>query len=175
MKVNLGNDSVAHQALIKLIEGNFRELSEEDEIHVTELIAPPCIRRETRAHYNEIEIDAANAIATLNGIIGHSILEHATDTRTSITEFSFNTVVGGMKILGRLDALTDFKLSGRDLQATLLDYKTTNADTFKYLLEGGAKDEWIQQINIYKYILEVYWPSIKPLLVAQCASFAFCQ
>jgi len=173
MKVNLGVDSRLHGALIKLIEDNVRELSKENEIHVTELIAPPCIRKETRSHYDEIEIDPGTAIATLNGIIGHSILENSTDNSVAITEFSINCSIANMRVLGRVDALTDFTLQGTELHATLIDYKTTNADSFKYLIMDGAKDEWIQQLNIYKYILETQWSSIKPLLVQRAEESGF--
>lgn len=169
-----GSTELMHQALVKAVEETLRPPGKPEEIHVTSLIAPPCIKRETEAHWDELEVDIGSAIAAFNGIVAHKVLEDATDKTRCITELSLEASVDGMQILGRLDALFNLYLDSEGkLHGTLVDYKTTNATSYKFILSDGAKDEWVQQVNIYKYILETHWNELKDSIYQQAVSNGF--
>lgn len=168
--------ALIHQALVKSVEDSFRPPGKPNEIHVTSLIAPPCIKRETEQHWEEIEIDIGTAIAAFNGIVAHKVLEDATDKTECITELTLKAVIDDMELVGRADALFNLYLDDNNvLHVTLLDYKTTNANSFKFIVNDGPKDEWIQQINIYKYILETQWLNLKQSIIEQAKNNGFAK
>lgn len=132
--------------------------------HVTELLQPPCIRQELKKHKDDITVDIRSAIASLTGIIGHEIFQTFVSD-DSLNELSIHKdVTDNIKIVGRMDSLYGLWLDEkkRVLHASIKDYKTSNANSIKFLLKSkGPKDEWVQQLNIYKWITETEFKNLK--------------
>lgn len=109
---------------------------------VTGLIAPPRMKALERAHWDEIEEDAADRIWSLLGQIGHGILERAADPTEALTEQRLFIERFGWTISGQFDRLTL-------LDGALQDYKFSST----YTVKNGVKPEWEAQLNCYNLLL----------------------
>lgn len=112
-------------------------------ISVTELIGPPLIRQ-MRNHYNDVvEQDVSKLIYSVLGTAVHSVIHQNdsfyNDDKPEYHECQMSLEMFGWKITGQCDFLS---------QVELLDFKVTSI--FAFLL--GAKEEWIAQLNLYRYM-----------------------
>lgn len=112
------------------------------DISVTEMLAPPQQVRLLREYQNDLVEDASDRIWALLGQAVHSIIERATKGANLLTEVTIYTTVLDWKIKGTVDHVT----IDENAQA---DFKVTTV----YKLRDGIPIEWIQQANIYRYIL----------------------
>jgi len=109
---------------------------------ITELIRPPRIAALERHHADEIEEDAIDRLWALMGSAAHEVLRRS--AKTGIIEERAIVEIDGFKIGGQLDyAVSD---------DTLWDYKLTSV----WAAKDGAKPEWIQQLNCYRYMASKY-------------------
>jgi len=111
---------------------------------VTELILPPRILQLRRRHQDEIMVDASERIWLLLGNAVHYILAKG-KVINSLPEEKLEVKFDGIKVRGRPDLLHG---------DTILDYKITSVWNAIYSPEG--KDEYIQQLNLYRYLYHLY-------------------
>lgn len=117
-------------------------------LSVTELISTPQVRWLKIKHWEHIEEDAADRVWALVGSALHKILQdHAVQTN-SIAEEYMKMEVLGYEIRGVLDLLSDDVMSLGE-GGVIDDYKMCSW----YAVKDGAKEEWVQQLNIYAAML----------------------
>lgn len=118
---------------------------------VTELLLPPQLAALRLKHDSEIEEDASERIWLLLGSAGHEVLRRS--AKSGIVEETITIELGGAVVKGQSDyVVTD---------DTLWDYKFTSV----WAVKEGARDEWIQQLNCYRFMLSKYGVSIKKLTI----------
>jgi hypothetical protein len=114
---------------------------------VTELMSPPKIRRMREQYDDEIEIDATKLIASQLGTFMHAKLEGKVVEGYTNEERIFHSI-DGITISGAID-LQEHTEEG----TVIIDYKFVGAwSVIQYRL--GKKDDWITQLNIYKWLIE---------------------
>lgn len=114
------------------------------DISVSELWSPPQIKHLTRTHNDDLEVDVVDQIWTLLGDCVHVILERAAiNLPDRITEERFFVEHEGKIIGGKPDTLA---LS----ESVLQDWKVTSTWT---ILRDSRKEEWINQLNTYAWML----------------------
>jgi hypothetical protein len=132
----------------------------EADISVTELIAPAQQRALMRRHAAELEEDASDRLFALQGQLIHSLLERANVQHqlADIAERRLFADIAGWRVSGQLDNL----ILGDD--NVLQDYKYTSV----WSVKNGAKDEWIAQLNILRWLLDAndYVPPERLQIVA---------
>jgi hypothetical protein len=114
------------------------------DISVTEMLIPPQMRHLLAKHEDEIEEDLSDRIAALRGRSLHYLVELAAQQNyNTLAEKSIYTECLGWQIKGQFDLV----LIG---EGELIDVKTCKA----YKVKGGkVPSEWVQQTNIYRYML----------------------
>jgi hypothetical protein len=112
-------------------------------ITVTQLCSPAQKLNLERLHASELEMDVIDTVPALLGQALHHILERAGPAApTHVPERRLATVHDGWTISGKSDLYeTDDK--------TIYDYKNSSVWTYVF-----GKVEWIQQLNIYRWISE---------------------
>jgi len=111
---------------------------------VTELMSPPRIRR-LREQYNDvIEQDVSDMLWSMMGSALHVVMERG-QTPNYITEERLFASIDGVTISGAIDLQQ--KVEGG---VVLIDYKFTSAWSVM-----NTKEDWIQQLNVYKWLVEV--------------------
>lgn len=113
-------------------------------ISVTGLLKPPRIGLLFQKYSNLIEKDVVDYIWQLQGRAMHKILEQGGDEH-HLPEERLYTEIRGWRISGAADL--QIKQPG---VAKITDYKNTSS----YAVMHG-KDEWEQQLNCYRYLVEV--------------------
>lgn len=113
-------------------------------ISVTTLINPPRIHFIKCKHWDEITEDVVDSIWKVLGSAAHAIMERS-EGKQDIVEERLNKEVNGITISGAFDL---YDSTTKEIH----DYKTTSAWTIVYNPLG--KDEWVQQQNIYAWLLE---------------------
>lgn len=132
----------------------------EADISVTELLTPPQLRKLKIDHYDELEEDVADRIASLRGQAFHVILERAAAGNPDMMiEKTVYAEYAGWKIKGQIDHVL---LSSGEL----FDFKETNA---RKVRGGVLPREWEQQTNIYRRMLH----REKGIQIGGIAVFAF--
>lgn len=111
---------------------------------VTELLAPPQLVRLRNEHTSEIVEDASDRIWSLLGQAVHAIIERASDHTDTLSEVTLITNFEDTTIKGTFDHLT---ISSSELN----DFKVT---TVWKLAGGQIPEEWIEQTNIYRWMLK---------------------
>lgn len=111
---------------------------------VTELLAPPQLVRLRNKHAAEIIEDASDRIWSLLGQAVHAIIERASDSADTLSEVTLITNFENTTIKGTFDHLT---ISSSEL----MDFKVT---TVWKLAGGQIPEEWVQQTNIYRWMLK---------------------
>ena len=118
--------------------------SEGSNISATGLIQPPRIRQLTQRLGDALEVEAADQLYALSGSAMHAVFEWAgktLDPKRYVFERRLFAEVDGWTISGQIDVI--------DLETfTIQDYKETSYWVAIY----GAKDEWTQQMNIYRWL-----------------------
>lgn len=110
----------------------------DSDISVTQLISPPYQRR-LRQTVEPVE-DVAERLFSLYGQLAHGLLERAGLKVGSNVETRLFTEVSGWKVSGQYDLYED---------KILYDYKFTS---FWSVKGGEAKKEWVQQLNLLRYL-----------------------
>ncbi|KKM16850.1 hypothetical protein LCGC14_1681690 [marine sediment metagenome] len=116
-----------------------------DRLYVTQLFAPPMMRRLMINHYDEIENDVIDYYYRILGTAVHSVIEQAAKDRIGIStevRVAMPKEWFGIQITGRIDWI-DY------IDSILADIKTASAA----IAGRGVKDDWVYQGNIYRYML----------------------
>lgn len=111
---------------------------------VTEIISPPRIQILRRRHWNEMEVDVTELLWQFMGKAIHSIAEHGVVVN-HITEERLYYEVNGVTLSGAID----LQHLQTDNTVNITDYKFTSVWALR-----ADKDDWHQQQNIYKHIVE---------------------
>lgn len=110
---------------------------------VTELMSPPKIRRLREQFDDAIEGDVSDMLWSMLGSALHVVMERGV-TEGWLSEERLFLEIDGVTISGAID------LQHRTAFGTeIIDYKFTSA--WAVMRE---KEEWIQQLNIYRYLVE---------------------
>lgn len=110
---------------------------------VTEIMSPPKIRRMREKYDDQIVTDVSQMLWSLLGSALHVVMERG-ETSGWIKEERLFTKVDGVSISGAIDLQEEGEAG-----ITIYDYKFTSA--WAVMQE---KEEWIQQLNIYKWLVE---------------------
>jgi hypothetical protein len=110
---------------------------------VTEIMSPPKIRRMREKYNDQIKQDASDMLWTLLGSALHVVMERG-ETPGWLKEERLFAEVNGVKISGAIDLQEDTPEG-----VIIHDYKFTSAWAVMQ-----AKEEWTQQLNIYKWLVE---------------------
>lgn len=137
------NDMGLPIPIIRAIEADDYTAGSSD-ISVTSLVGPALIRHLQIKHKDDLEEKASTRLFSLMGKMMHKILETAAgseDLAHLIIEKRLYAEVDGWKVGGQIDILDPVKKE-------IHDYKVCSFWTAIF----GAKDEWICQQNIYRYL-----------------------
>ena len=110
---------------------------------VTELMSPPKIRRMREQYDEEMEVDATKLIASQLGTFMHARLEKKSVDGYTNEERIFHSI-DGITISGAVD-LQEHTEEG----IVIIDYKFVKAWSVM-----KSKDDWVTQLNIYKWLVE---------------------
>lgn len=110
---------------------------------VTELMSPPRIRRLREKHEEHLTQDVSDMLWQLLGSALHVVMERG-QTEGYVTEERIFTELDGVTISGAID-LQEITPDG----IIITDYKFTSAWAMMQ-----EKEEWIQQLNVYKWLVE---------------------
>ena len=110
---------------------------------VTELMSPPKIRRLREQYNNEIEQDVSDMLWSMLGSALHVVMERG-ETEGFTSEERIFATVDGVTISGAIDLQQQTEKG-----VVLIDYKFTSA--WAVMQEN---EEWVQQLNIYKWLVE---------------------
>ena len=110
---------------------------------VTEIMSPPKIRRMREKYDDHIVTDVSQMLWSLLGSALHVVMERG-ETSGWIKEERLFAEVDGVSISGAIDLQEEGEAG-----ITIYDYKFTSA--WAVMQE---KEEWIQQLNIYKWLVE---------------------
>lgn len=124
------------------------------DIRVSQLVDPPQILQLMRRHWDEIVVDAADRLFALDGQSVHAILEMAAAGENALQEERLVIKALGWRVAGKPDLYEE--------DGTLWDYKKTSI--WAFLL--GPKREWMQQLNLYRVLLEQNGFPVKQAKVA---------
>ena len=114
---------------------------------VTELMAPPKIKRLRERYEDEIVVDAADLIASQLGTFMHGRLE-AHEIEGYVNEERIFAEIDGVSISGAIDVQ---KLDADGI--TIIDYKFVKAwSVVQHNL--GKKSDWVEQLNVYRWLIE---------------------
>lgn len=122
---------------------------------ITELCKPPRIAALERQHEADIEEDASDRLWLLLGSAGHEVLRRS--AKHGIVEERCEVELDGHKISGQ----TDYAI----YEETLWDFKFTSL----WAVKDGPREDWVQQTNSYRWLLDKYGVPIKSLKI--CAIF----
>jgi hypothetical protein len=112
-------------------------------ISVTQLIGPAQKLILERQHEKDLEMDVIDTIPALLGQALHHILERAGPAApTHVPERRLSAVHDGWIISGKADLY-------ETQSGTLVDYKNSSVWTYVF-----GKPEWVQQLNVYRWLLE---------------------
>lgn len=113
------------------------------------LSSPPQLRRLTKLHFDDIEIDVADQLWLILGKAFHKLIAEAESHiimpeghKEKEIEKRFYMNVGGFVISGQMDKFSIVK-------STIEDYKVTNM----YKVLRADHDDWINQLNVYNLLL----------------------
>ena len=110
---------------------------------VTELMSPPKIRRMREQYDEEMEVDVTKLIASQLGTFMHGKLEGKTIEGYTNEERIFHSI-DGITVSGAVD-LQEHTEEG----IVIIDYKFVKAWSVMQ-----SKDDWVTQLNIYKWLVE---------------------
>ena len=137
IKIIITNDFDIPEALYNVIVSGIQKPSK-DTMRVSELVNPPLIKQLRLKHWNAITVDASDFLWSVLGRSVHYILEKGAPENAIGEERIFADTKWGT-------------LSGQsDLyhKKGIEDWKVTSV--FSFLL--GVKNEWIAQLNLYKFL-----------------------
>ena len=147
------NNAGYPEALVKAVENDSYSKGEGVDRSVTGLLAPPRQAALKEIHGHEIVEDVSDRTYALYGQLVHLLLERAGEqSRNQINEARFFAEVNGWTISGQTDTLT---LTENKKSLIITDYKFVTAYKFKrnYSGELVVPEEYVQQLNLYAYLL----------------------
>lgn len=112
-----------------------------ERISVSDLINPPLIRALKQKYWDLLEEDVSDRLWSLLGTAIHLAIQNYTPTHI-LTELRQEAIVDNITIVGKIDVYYD---------GIIEDYKVVSVNSF--LL--GEKQEWINQLNTYAYLMMV--------------------
>lgn len=120
------------------------------DVSVTQLIRHPMYSILKERYTKRISIDVSDLLYSLHGSALHLILEKAEPDEDDdwIKEVRYFAEISGCKVSGQVDLIENHKV--------LSDYKETSV----YKVQD-VQEEWIQQLNVNKYLAENTDKSIK--------------
>jgi len=110
---------------------------------VTELLSPPRVRRLRERYDPEIVTDVSDMLWQMLGSALHVVMERG-QTKGHITEERIFVDIDGVTISGAIDLQEE-----RGGGVIITDYKFTSAWAVM-----NEKREWIEQLNVYKWLVE---------------------
>ena len=139
IKIIITNDFDIPEALYNVIVSGIQKPSA-NIMRVSELVNPPLIKQLRLKYWDKIEVDASDFLWAVLGRSVHYILEKGTPENAIGEErISVDTKWGtlsGQSDLYHKEGIEDWKVTS----------------VFSFLL--GVKDEWIAQLNLYKFLWE---------------------
>lgn len=128
----------------------------------TGLLQPPRATVLLELFKDKIEVDVTTRVAQTIGQGAHSILERAARPGIDIIEKRYfaNIEVDGKTYV--ISAQIDLYESD---SKTLSDWKTTKAFAFSKKTGSGKKPEWVQQMNIQRFIMEQNGVEVKRMQI----------
>lgn len=150
--MNVTNTQNLPEPLVRAVQWSDRD-REGCDCTVTELLQPPRILALRKQHEHEVTEDASDRLWLLLGSAGHSVLERSAHKGIVEERAIVEVEVDGKtyKVGGKLDyGMSD---------TTLWDYKFTSV----YAAKEGAKPEWVQQLNIYRWLAARYGVDFKAM------------
>lgn len=109
-------------------------------LRVTELIGAPLVKQLTIEHWDELSEDVSDGLWRILGTACHKVLEEG-NPDDSIGEERLSATIGDTVITGQSDLY---------FKSGIQDWKVTSV--FSFLL--GVKEDWIAQLNIYRFLWE---------------------
>lgn len=114
---------------------------------VTQLIMPPRIDLLRKANYRELSIDLSEELWSVLGSAVHHIMTIGANQNQIVEERLFASF-DGWRLSGAIDLQEIY-----DDHIEISDYKV--CATYQITMnDGDAKDEWVRQLNIYKWLVE---------------------
>lgn len=136
--MKITNRSGLPEALVRAVENDPYSRGDSD-YSVTQLLKPARMVALERIHKDELEEDVSDRIWALMGQLGHLVLERAGE---GMVEKRLFATRNGLRISGQLDLVEN--------QTKSTDYKFTTAWSAK----NGPKPEWIQQLNLGRWLAQ---------------------
>jgi hypothetical protein len=118
---------------------------------VTDLTQPPKIRTLKMTRWDEIEVPAMNLVSLIPHVGLHYYLDHMAMENT-LTEEKLTIQNMGVTVVGKLDLFKD---------RTVKDWKMCSGLSFSM----GQKIDWIQQGNVYKYMLNQHSFKVDKIMI----------
>lgn len=113
---------------------------------ITELLLPPRLAALRHQHWAVLEEDASERLWALLGSAGHEVLRRAgKKLGKGLIEERAIVELAGKKIGGQID----LAIQGDN---TMTDFKFTSV----WAVKDGAKNEWEQQLNCYRWLADQY-------------------
>lgn len=141
-------------SLVRAVSLNDRPKFGPKTISVTTLIRPPQMRALEKIHEAEIVEDVSDKLWILLGRAVHKVLEMAADKEAGdVPEERITAELDGWTISGQRDLI--------ERDGTIIDWKCVSV--YSFLL--GTKDEWVQQLNILRWIAEKNGQSVPSIKI----------
>lgn len=122
---------------------------------ITELIGPPRQAQLKRQHWEVLEEDASDRLWALMGSAGHEVLRRAgKQIGLGVIEERAVVELDGKKIGGQIDLAIQN-------DNTMTDFKFTSV----WAVKSGAKKEWEEQLNAYRWLTAQYGITIDRLQI----------
>lgn len=147
----INNPNNFPEALVRAIEGDKDRKRDANRFGVTSLVAPALIRSLEMQHSNEISADVEDMTWAMFGKAFHLLMDTYAPVNT-VSEKKIELEYGGITLVGIPD-IYDGK--------TLYDYKTTSVWSFVL----GVKQEWIDQLNVYAFMLHSIGIDIEEMFI----------
>ncbi len=117
---------------------------EDNTISATTLMSPPRMWALKKLHWEDLEMDIADLIASRYGTALHDSVEK-TKISNAIQEQRFRTKIDGKVITGKFDLMIDMDKS----EKKLVDIKSTSVWTHIY---GSRDEDYKTQMSIYRFL-----------------------
>jgi hypothetical protein len=131
------------EPLVRAVIANLKAYSKGDaDYSVTEIMSPPRIQRLRKRYYHKMESDVTDHLWSFYGSFGHKMIEGYSVEGHQSEERIFCDIDGTV-LSGAIDLQ---KTSDGGVEIT--DYKFTSSYSLR-----GEKIEWVQQLNIYAYLV----------------------
>lgn len=152
--MNLTNVNNLPEPLVRAVQWSDRD-REGCDYTVTELLRPARMVALEQIHRDEITEDASDRLWLLLGSAGHTVLERSAH-KGIVEERAIVEVEVQLGSRGGFPVVKTFKVGGKldygTSDTTLFDYKFTSV----WAAKEGPRDEWVQQLNIYRWLAHRY-------------------